>query len=63
MLFSKMKGRSPPRGWAEGGLRDVNYNVGDPNDTISVEVNNVPNEIQIHNVFGIIKGLIDPGTS
>lgn len=56
-----MRGRSPPHGWADGGLRDVEYKLGDVNDTILLEVNNVLTEIQIHNVFGVVKGLIDPG--
>lgn len=49
-------------GWADGGLQNVDYKLGDVNDTVSVTVNNVLNEIQIHNVFGVIKGFVDPGT-
>ncbi|TTN01735.1 Transferrin receptor protein 1 [Bagarius yarrelli] len=55
-----MAGRVPPHGWADGGLRDVEYKLGDINDTVFVEVNNKLTEIQIHNVFGVIKGFIDP---
>ncbi|MCJ8745246.1 hypothetical protein PDJAM_G00128070 [Pangasius djambal] len=59
-IMREMGGRVPPRGWADGGLRDVEYRLGDINDTVSVEVNNVLTEIQIHNVFGVIKGYVDP---
>ncbi|XP_058274138.1 transferrin receptor protein 1-like isoform X2 [Hemibagrus wyckioides] len=57
-IMKGMGGRSPPRGWADGGLQE--YKLGDYNDIISLEMNNVLTEIQIHNVFGVIKGLIDP---
>ncbi|XP_060762416.1 transferrin receptor 1a [Neoarius graeffei] len=57
-IMREMGGRSPPHGWADGGLQE--YKLGSINDTVSVEVNNVLSEIQIHNVFGVIKGLADP---
>lgn len=36
-------------------------NLGDENDVITVNVNNVLTEKRIHNVFGVIKGFVDPG--
>ena len=39
-----------------GGLR-----LGDENDVITVEVNNVLTEKKINNVFGVIKGFVDAG--
>lgn len=35
--------------------------LGDENDIIRVEVNNVLTEKKISNVFGVIKGIVDPG--
>lgn len=35
--------------------------MGDQNDVISVEVNNVLTEKKISNVFGVIKGIVDSG--
>ncbi|XP_027014062.2 transferrin receptor 1a [Tachysurus fulvidraco] len=57
-IMRDMGGRGPPRGWADGGLQE--YKLGDLNDVVSLQMNNVLTEIQIHNVFGVIKGLIDP---
>lgn len=47
--------------WSDGLLRDVNYNLGDDGDVITVEVNNALTEKKIHNVFGVIKGYVDEG--
>uniref|UniRef100_A0AAR2KWI0 Transferrin receptor protein 1 n=1 Tax=Pygocentrus nattereri TaxID=42514 RepID=A0AAR2KWI0_PYGNA len=52
-------GGDSPRGWGDGGLRDVVYKLGSESDLIAVEVNNVLTEKKIHNVFGVIKGFID----
>ena len=46
----------PPNKW-----RDV-IRLGD-NDVVTVEVNNVLVEKKIHNILGVIKGLVDPGLS
>lgn len=62
-IFRQMGGRSSPRGWADGGLMNVEYKLGSSDNNVTVEVNNVLTEIQIHNVFGVIKGFVDPGTS
>lgn len=44
-----------PEGW-EG------YNkLGDENDVITLEVNNILTEKKINNVFGVIKGFVDAG--
>ncbi|KAF5902891.1 transferrin receptor protein 1-like [Clarias magur] len=59
-IMRGLAGRHPPRGWADGSLKNVDYRLGSVNDTVSVEVKNVLTEIQIHNVFGVIKGLVDP---
>ncbi len=45
-----------PEGWG-----DI-YKLGDENDVITVEVNNVLTEKKIHNVFGVIEGFVDAGT-
>ncbi|KAI4904695.1 hypothetical protein NFI96_027265 [Prochilodus magdalenae] len=58
-IMSTMGGRDPPRGWGDGGLRDVSYKLGSDSDLISVDVNNVLTEKKIHNVFGVIKGYVD----
>ncbi|KAM9839395.1 transferrin receptor 1b [Aulostomus maculatus] len=42
-----------------GGISTVTYKLGG-SQNISVEVNNVPVNREVHNVFGIIKGFIDP---
>uniref|UniRef100_A0A1A7YT03 Transferrin receptor protein 1 n=1 Tax=Iconisemion striatum TaxID=60296 RepID=A0A1A7YT03_9TELE len=52
-ILSKLGGQSLPEGW-EGF-----YNLGNENDTISVEVNNFLTEKKINNVFGVIKGFVD----
>ncbi|XP_017351000.1 transferrin receptor protein 1 [Ictalurus punctatus] len=59
-IMRQMGGRSSPRGWADGGLPRVEYKLGSSDDNVTVEVNNVLTEIQIHNVFGVIKGFVDP---
>lgn len=38
------------------------YRLGGVDDVINVEVNNVLTEKRINNVFGVIKGFVDPGT-
>lgn len=42
------------------GWKGINR-MGDENDTIRVEVNNVLTEKKISNVFGVIKGIVDSG--
>ncbi|XP_053507835.1 transferrin receptor 1a [Ictalurus furcatus] len=59
-IMRQMGGRNSPRGWADGGLQYVEYKLGSSDDNVTVEVNNVLTEIQIHNVFGVIKGFVDP---
>ncbi|KAJ8396784.1 hypothetical protein AAFF_G00013830 [Aldrovandia affinis] len=60
-IFQKMGGLSAPSSWAGGRLLSgVSYNLGGENDTVTVEVNNVLVEKSIHNVFGVIKGFVDP---
>uniref|UniRef100_A0A8C4ZXJ5 Transferrin receptor protein 1 n=1 Tax=Gadus morhua TaxID=8049 RepID=A0A8C4ZXJ5_GADMO len=48
-----LEGHLPPNKW-----RDV-IRLGD-NDVVTVEVNNVLVEKKIHNILGVIKGLVDP---
>lgn len=38
-----------------------NFNLGDETDVITLTVNNVLTEKKIHNVFGVIQGLVEPG--
>ncbi|KAF4076346.1 hypothetical protein AMELA_G00213420 [Ameiurus melas] len=59
-IMRQMGGRNSPRGWADGNLKNVEYKLGSSDDNVTVEVNNVLTEIQIHNVFGVIKGFVDP---
>ncbi|XP_022534389.2 transferrin receptor protein 1 [Astyanax mexicanus] len=56
-IMGMMEGRDPPRGWGNGGLQK--YKLGGDDDLVTVEVNNVLTEKKIHNVFGVIKGLVD----
>ncbi|CAB1325772.1 unnamed protein product [Coregonus sp. 'balchen'] len=51
-IMSGMGGKSAP--WAGVGK------LGDYDDMATVEVNNVLAEKKIHNVFGVIKGFVDP---
>lgn len=37
------------------------YKLGSQSDNVTVEVNNKLAETKIHNVFGVIKGYVDPG--
>lgn len=62
MIFRNLGGHDPPPEWAGGGLRDVAYKLGGDDDVISVEVDNALTVTKIFNVFGVIKGFIDPGT-
>ncbi|XP_056599785.1 transferrin receptor 1a [Triplophysa dalaica] len=57
-IMKKMGGQVS-HDWRDGLLRDVNYNLGDNRDVITVEVNNALTEKKIHNVFGVIKGYVD----
>lgn len=58
-IMSKLGGRSSPREWSDGMLADTQYLLGDKDDLITVEVNNVLVQKKIHNVFGVIKGYLD----
>lgn len=54
-----MGGSSVPKNF-QGGLS--NYKLGNVTDPqLTVEVNNELVDTKIHNVFGVIKGLIDAG--
>lgn len=54
-----MGGNSTPSNF-QGGLS--NYKLGSETDPLlTVEVNNELVDTKIHNVFGVIKGLIDAG--
>lgn len=46
-----------PEGW--GGIN----RLGDESDVITVDVSNVLIEKKINNVFGVIKGFVDAGTT
>ncbi|KAJ8278089.1 hypothetical protein GJAV_G00083700 [Gymnothorax javanicus] len=60
-IFQKMGGLSAPKSWSDGHLSGVHtYNLGGENDSVTVEVKNSLVERRIHNVFGVIKGFIDP---
>lgn len=55
--YRQLKGRALPDDW-----KDMNK-LGDESDVINVEVNNVLTEKKINNVFGVIKGFVDAGTT
>lgn len=59
-IMRSMEGHRAPRSWQDGALSNVLYNLGGPEDLATVKVNNVVVETRIHNVFGVIKGVIDP---
>ncbi|TTN01734.1 Transferrin receptor protein 1 [Bagarius yarrelli] len=59
-IIRKLGGPDLPPEWAGGGLRDVTYKLGCGDDNISVEVENFLSAMKISNVFGVIKGFIDP---
>ncbi|XP_060762415.1 transferrin receptor protein 1-like isoform X2 [Neoarius graeffei] len=59
-IMRKMGGHDPPPEWARGGLRNVTYKLGGGDDVVSVEVNNTLTVTKIFNMFGVIKGFIDP---
>lgn len=50
-----LAGQNLPSQW--GGIN----RLGDESNVVTVEVNNVLTEKKIHNVFGVIKGIVDPG--
>ncbi|AWP04483.1 putative transferrin receptor protein 1 [Scophthalmus maximus] len=53
-ILRQLQGQAAPGEWAC-------YNkLGNDSDVITVEVNNVLAEKKIYNVFGVIKGLVDP---
>lgn len=52
---SQLGGQTQPGEW--GGFN----RLGDENDVITVDVNNVLKEKKINNVFGMIKGFVDAG--
>ncbi len=37
------------------------YNLGNESNRVTIEVNNNLADTKIHNVFGVIKGYVDPG--
>ncbi|XP_046732095.1 transferrin receptor protein 1-like isoform X1 [Silurus meridionalis] len=59
-IMRKMGGHDPPHEWAGGGLRDVTYKLGGDDDVVSVEVNDNLRLTKIFNMFGVIKGFVDP---
>ncbi|XP_028284343.1 transferrin receptor protein 1-like [Parambassis ranga] len=52
-ILRKLGGQNLPNGW------DSFNKLGDENDSIVVEVNNVLTEKKIYNIFGVIKGFVD----
>ena len=56
-----MKGKDAPTNF-KGTLKGLSkYVLGGDGDVVSVTVNNVQVDTKIHNVFGVIKGFVDPG--
>ncbi|KAM4728636.1 transferrin receptor protein 1-like [Anableps anableps] len=53
-ILGQLSGPVKPEQW------DGYNKLGDEHDIITVEVNNVLTEKKIHNVFGVIKGFVDP---
>lgn len=54
LFYRNLGGLDAPTGWKRTKL-------GDENNVIIVEVNNVLTEKKITNVFGVIKGFVEPG--
>ncbi|KAM9350106.1 transferrin receptor 1a [Symphorus nematophorus] len=52
-ILRQLGGQNGPQSWG------VVNKLGDENDAITVEVNNVLTEKKINNVFGVIKGFVD----
>ncbi|XP_059199992.1 transferrin receptor 1a isoform X2 [Centropristis striata] len=55
-ILSRLEGQNVPEAWKSF----TNNRLGSDNDVITLEVNNVLTEKRIHNVFGVIKGYVDP---
>ncbi|XP_039998898.1 transferrin receptor 1a [Xiphias gladius] len=53
-ILRNLGGQSVPEAWS------IRYKLGDENDVITVQVENVLTEKRINNVFGVIKGFVDP---
>ncbi|KAL4631066.1 transferrin receptor protein 1-like [Arapaima gigas] len=61
LLFGKMGGPNAPQSWDETRLNKVSMlKLGAENDVVRVDVHNVLVEKKINNVFGVIKGFVDP---
>uniref|UniRef100_A0A8B9L1Q3 Transferrin receptor 1b n=1 Tax=Astyanax mexicanus TaxID=7994 RepID=A0A8B9L1Q3_ASTMX len=59
-IHTKMGGKAAPDGF-QGNLRGISrYFLGSDNDLVNVTVNNVLTDTKITNVFGVIKGFVDP---
>ncbi|KAI4893601.1 hypothetical protein NFI96_026848, partial [Prochilodus magdalenae] len=59
-IHQKMKGKDAPTSF-KGTLKGLSkYVLGGDGDVVSVTVNNVQVDTKIHNVFGVIKGFVDP---
>ncbi|XP_043082455.1 transferrin receptor 1b [Puntigrus tetrazona] len=57
-IFEKMGGKDAPTRF-KGGLL-TSYKLGSESDKVTVEVNNNLADSKIHNVFGVIRGYVDP---
>ncbi|XP_074545279.1 transferrin receptor protein 1-like [Halichoeres trimaculatus] len=53
-ILKVLQGQNVPESWGSY------HKLGDESDIITVEVNNPLTEKRIHNVFGVIKGFVDP---
>lgn len=59
-IHKKMGGKPAPERF-QGNLSGLSrYTLGGENNLVNVTVNNVLNDTKINNVFGVIKGFIDP---
>ncbi|KAL7840639.1 hypothetical protein AOLI_G00259620 [Acnodon oligacanthus] len=59
-IHQKMQGKDAPENF-KGKLKGIGrYRLGGDGDTMTLTVNNVPVDTKIDNVFGVIKGFIDP---
>ncbi|XP_044076872.1 transferrin receptor 1a isoform X2 [Siniperca chuatsi] len=52
-ILKQLGGQNMPQGWGSY------FKLGNESNIITVEVNNVPTEKKINNVFGVIKGFVD----
>lgn len=59
-IHQKMGGKAAPSNFQGNLIGMSRYFLGGENDLVNVTVNNVQKDTKINNVFGVIKGFVDP---